>query len=361
MPYLTTRKHHRRPSGPVRAALLLAALGSTAALTTACSAGPGGVELGDDWDGSRTFALAKVDGLVTVVGINPDRAHAQSLVAVPQHSDDEDAVSPHIARLADGRWMVTVPRKDERPDRRYLVNRKDHTLDGVTAGDERLRRILPGKTLVGEAAGMPDARTASGGPASTVLARDPADWSTKRELKVSGTIGFAASDPASDTVCLGSGSDDRTEVSVANLTDGKVTPVAVPDGFDVKALACKAGRPVVAGSDADGKSGQVKVSVDGGADATTVSVNGGRVDAVQAAGSSIVVAAAKGKDTELVEVDATSGKELHRARIKDLAASLNITPTKAGWLVYAENTVTRVNLATGETKQFDLPGTLQDS
>ncbi|MFD7668990.1 hypothetical protein [Streptomyces sp. NPDC059788] len=359
MPHATTRKHDRRPAGPARAALLLAALGATAALTTACG-GPGGVELGDDWEGSKTFALAKVDGLVTVVGINPDKAHAESLAAVPQHSDDDDAVSPHIARLADGRWVVTVPRKDERPDRRYLVNRKDRTLDGMT-GDERLRRIIPGKTLVGEVAGLPDARTANGGPASTVLVRDPAGWQTKRELKVAGTIGFAASDPSSDTICLGSDEDSHTKISVANLTDGKVTPVAVPDGMDVKALACKAGHPVVAGSDPAGKSGRAKVSVNSGADVTTLSVSGGRVDAVQATGSSIVVAAARGKDTELVEVDATSGKELHRAVVKDLAASSDITPTSAGWLVYAEDTVTRVNLATGETKRFDLPGTLQDS
>ncbi|MFH8750595.1 hypothetical protein ACH4GK_16475 [Streptomyces rimosus] len=360
MPYFTTRKHSRRPAAPARAVLLLAALGSTAALTAACSAGPAGVELGDDWEGSRTFALAKVDGLVTVVGINPDKPGAQSLAAVPQQSDDDDAVSPHIARLADGRWVVTVPRKDDKPDRRYVVNRKDRTLDGIR-GDERLRRIVPGKTLVGEVAGLPDSKAADGGPASSVLVRDPADWSTERELKVPGTIGFAASDPSSDTICLGSGSDTRTRISVANLSDGKVTPVAVPDGLDVKALACMAGRPVIAGSDPSGKSGQAKVSVTRGTDATAVSVNGGRVDAVRATGSSIVVAVAKGKDTELVEVDATSGKELHRARIKDLAASLNITPTPAGWLVYAENTVTRVNLATGESKQFDLPGTLQDS
>ncbi|WP_053696776.1 hypothetical protein [Streptomyces sp. NRRL F-5755] len=118
---------------------------------------------------------------------------------------------------------------------------------------------------------------------------------------------------------------------------------------------------MIAGSDPSGKSGRTKVSVTRGTDATAVSVNGGRVDAVRVTGSSIVVAVGEGKDTELVEVGATSGKELHRARIKDLAASLDITPTPAGWLVYAENTVTRVNPATGESKQFGLPGTLQDS
>ncbi|MET7859491.1 hypothetical protein ABZS81_20145 [Streptomyces sp. NPDC005318] len=363
MPYLTTRRsrrsgHHARPA---RAALLLAAL-STAALTTACS-GPGGVDLGNDWQGSRTFALADVDGLVTVVGINPDKPGAESLVVVPQQADDDDSISPHIVELADGRWMLTVPRKGGKPDRRYEVDRKDHTLDGMT-GDERLRRTLAGKTLVAEVAGLPDSKSATGTAESSVLVRDPANWTTKRVLEVPGTIDLAASDPASDTICLGSGPGDGsggTRISVADLTDGRIASVSVPKGLDVKDLACPSGHPVIVGSPAAGRSGDVKVSLTRSAAETVVQVDGGRVDAVAATGSSIVVAAATGNDTELVEVDATSGKELHRARIKDLAASLNITPISKGWLVYAENTVTRVNLTTGKAKQFNLPGTLLDS
>ncbi|WP_217209937.1 hypothetical protein [Streptomyces sp. AC550_RSS872] len=359
MPYLTTRKHRTRLTGPARAILLLAALSSTAALTTACS-GPGGVDLGDDWKGSRTFALAKVNGLVTVVGINPDKTRAESLAVVPQQADDDDSISPHIVQLADGRWLLTVPRKDGKPDRRYEINRTDHTLDGMT-GDERLRRITPGKTLVAEAAGLPDGKSAGGTAESSVLVKDPADWTTKRQLKVPGTIELAASDPASDMICLGSGSGSDTKVSVANLTDGKVTPVPVPSGLEVTDLACPSGRPVVVGSPASAKSRDVKISLKRTAAETVVTVDGGRVDAVAATDSSIVVAAATGNDTELVEVDAANGKELHRARVKDLAASLSITPTSTGWLVYAEQTVTRVNLVTGKTKQFDLPGTLLDS
>ncbi|MCF2537598.1 hypothetical protein K6168_18320 [Streptomyces sp. FB2] len=366
MPYPSTHKHgeHRTQlTGPARATALLGALGSVLALTTACS-GPGGVDLGDDWKGSRTFALAKVDGLVTVVGINPDKPRAESLAVVPQQADDDDAISPHIVELADGRWLLTVPRKDGKPDRRYEINRKDHTLDGMT-GDVRLRRIMPGKTLVAEVAGLADTKSPSGAASSSVLVRDPADWTTKRELKVPGTIGFAASSPATDTVCLGSStvgaSGDGTSVFVANLTDGKVTPVAVPRGLDVKDVACPSGHPVVVGSPASAKSGDIEVSLKRTAAETAVTVDGGRVDAVAATDSSIVIAAATGNDTELVEVDATSGKELHRARIKGLAASLDITPTSNGWLVYSERTVTRVDLTTGRTKRFDLPGTLLDS
>lgn len=338
-----------------RRALLLAVLGSATAMTAACS-GPGGVELGKDWKGSTTFAVAKVDGLVTVVGINPDKARAESLAVVPQQSDDTDAVSPHIVELADGRWILTVPRKSDKPDRRYQVNRKDHVLDGMT-GDERLRRILPGKTLVAEVAGLPDTKSAGRTAASSVLVKDPSDWTTKRELKIAGTIGLAASDPASDTVCLAA----DTKVYVADLSHGTVTPVPAPNGVDINNLACPDGHPVIVGSPTSGHSGTIETAVTRTRAATTVSVNGGRADAVAATGSSIVIAASTGSDTELLELDATTGKELHRARVKGVASALSLTPTPAGWLVYTEKTVTRVNLTTGATKAIDLPGTLLDS
>ncbi|MEU7054471.1 hypothetical protein [Streptomyces sp. NPDC046197] len=364
MPYLTTpgRAERRpRPAGPARASAVLVALGSALALTTACS-GPGGVDLGKDWKGSGTFALARVDGLVTVVGINPDQARAESLAVVPQQADDTDAISPHIVRLADGRWLLTVPRKGGKPDRRYEINRTEHTLDGLT-GDERLRRILPGRSLVAEVAGLPDARSADGAAASTVLVKEPAHWTTRRELKVPGTVDFAASDPASDTVCLGStpNGGDGTTISVAGLADGKITPVPAPSGLEVKDLLCPSGRPVVVGSPAKAKTGDIKVTLKRTAVGAVVTVDGGRVDATAATDHSVVVAAAVGNDTELVEVDAANGKELHRARIKGLSASLSLTSTSAGWLVYAEKTVTRVDLTTGRSKQFDLPGTLLDS
>ncbi|WP_432158274.1 hypothetical protein [Streptomyces sp. bgisy153] len=351
MPYDDTHRPGRgRPAGPARAALALTALATAAALTTGCS-GPGGVDLGDDWQGSTTFALARVDGLVTVVGINPAAGHAQSLAVVPQQEDDTDAISPHIVRLADGRWLLSVPRADGRPDRRYTLDRADQTLDGLPEG-ESLRRTLPGRTLVAEVGGLPEA-----GGTSSVLVKDPADWSTERDVRIPGTIAHAASDPASDTICLSNG----TGVYTAALTDGRTTPVAVPKDLTVKDLACPAGRPVVVGAPAKDTAGEVGAALTRTPAATLVSVTGGRVDAVAATKDTIVIAAAHGGATDLVELDAATGRERHRATLDALPASLGITPTEAGWLVYAEDTVTRVDLATGATERFDLPGTLLDS
>ncbi|WP_282702884.1 hypothetical protein [Streptomyces sp. CC219B] len=329
---------------------LLPALCSTLALTAAC-AGPGGVELGHDWRGATTFALARVDGLVTVVGVNARAGRAESLVVVPQQADDTDAVSPGIVELADGRWLLGVPRDGGGPDRRYVINRTDHVLDGM-AGDERLRRVLPGKNLVAEVPGLPDRAGTSG-----VLVKDPSDWSTRRELRIPGTIGLAASDPGTDTVCLADG--DR-QVHVVDMHDGETTPVPVPTDLEIMDLACPSGRPVVVGARSSA-SGPLRTDLTRTDTATTVSVAGGRPDAVAATGSSIVLAVSTGQDTEIVELDAVSGKQLHRARVEGVAAALALTPTPAGWLLYTERTVTRVDLATGRTKRFDLPGILLDA
>ncbi|PRH79641.1 hypothetical protein C6N75_08355 [Streptomyces solincola] len=315
------------------------------------------MDLGHDWKRASTFALAKVDGLVTVVGINPEKPEAQSLVVVPQQADDDDAVSPHIAHLADGRWILTVPRKNGKPDRRYEINRSEHTLDALT-GDERLSRTLPGSSLLAEVAGLPDGKSPSGEPESSVLVKNPNGWTTTRKLKIPGTIDFAASDSASDTICLGSSSNSATKVSTVNLADGSINFAPVPAGLTVGGLACPAGHPVIAGSPARGTADEVSVALTRHPAATAITVDGGRLDAIAATHSSLVIAAAQGNDTELVEVNAATGQELHRARIKDLAASLNITHTASGWLVYAEDTVTRVNLTTGKTRQFALPGPL---
>ncbi|WEB44294.1 hypothetical protein MOV08_36715 [Streptomyces yunnanensis] len=96
-------------------------------------------------------------------------------------------------------------------------------------------------------------------------------------------------------------------------------------------LACPNGHPVIMGSPAAGTSGPPKATLTRTATETAVAVGGGRVDAVAAKGSSVVLAAATVNDTELVEPDAATGKELHYARIRGMTASLNLTPTSAGW------------------------------
>ena len=90
-------------------------------------------------------------------------------------------------------------------------------------------------------------------------------------------------------------------------------------------------------------------------------MSGGRVDAVAATGSSIVVAVGVRSGTELVEVDARDGRELHRVRVEGLPASQDLVRTRDGWLVYAEESVARVDLVDGRVRKFGLPGGLLDT
>lgn len=114
-------------------------------------------------------------------------------------------------------------------------------------------------------------------------------------------------------------------------------------------------------SGTSGSSGVVNATLRDTDAGAAVSVTGGRVDAVAATGSSLLLAVATGDDSEIVELDMTTGKELHRAGVKGVTASLDIAATSAGWLLYTEKSVTRVDPTTGRTKTFDLPGNLLDS
>ncbi|MFF9816734.1 hypothetical protein [Streptomyces sp. NPDC014006] len=80
-----------------------------------------------------------------------------------------------------------------------------------------------------------------------------------------------------------------------------------------------------------------------------------------ATATSVVLAVAVGEQTQVVEVAARTGKELHRVRVTNHPAALALTRTPAGWLLYDEKRVTRVDLGTGRTTAIDLPGTLLDA
>ncbi|MFD0315892.1 hypothetical protein [Streptomyces flavalbus] len=77
--------------------------------------------------------------------------------------------------------------------------------------------------------------------------------------------------------------------------------------------------------------------------------------------TSIVIAVATGADTEVVQLDSLTGREEHRVRVAGVATSLALTPSPVGWLLYAEESVTCVDLATGRMTRFRLPGTLLDA
>jgi len=341
-----------------------AALAVSAALLASCSPSDD-VELGTDWKGSQTFVTASVSGHTVVVGINPEAHHAQALAVVPRKDGDDDVQAPQLVQLADGTWWLSTPRNGERPDRLFTLNTARHALDEKddTERTERLRELVPGKSLVAavhdssgrsvQGAATADSETTS------VLVRDAKTRKKVRDVQVPGSVTLAASDPSSDMVCLATGQGSGMKVSVLDLTTGRTRQVGEAGGVQVQQLACPAGTPVLAGTPTRISQGTtVKVTLKNADEATVVSAAGGRVDAVQASKNTVVVAVNIGEDSDLIELDRRSGRELRRVTVKGMDSSSLLRHTRDGWVMVSDNTATVVDLGKGTSRTFNLPGTL---
>ncbi|MCS0635005.1 hypothetical protein NX801_04895 [Streptomyces sp. LP05-1] len=356
----TTPAHPARGRTRIRrAAAFLAAAGLTTALTSGCSTPDGGgVTLGKNWAGVRSFVVVDIAGTEAVAGVDPVTRTAEPLALVPRHADDDEVLAPQLTRLADGHWVLAVARDGGKPDRLYRLDEKSHRL--VEQGDhEALYAILPGRTLIADAKGL-DGAGPGAGAGTEVLVKDPKDWRVTRKVQVPGPLAYAASDPASDTVCLLTGSGRNTTVHSLELRTGKLTSRPGAAGTDVQGLACPGGSPVTAGVAATGpgggKPGAAAVTVAVTAAGTAVTASTGRVDDVQAGGGgTTAVAVAAGERTEIVEVNTRTGEELRRVRLDHPGTLRALRPTDTGWLAYTQDAVSVVDRA-GTVRTFALPG-----
>ncbi|MDF3301026.1 hypothetical protein [Streptomyces tropicalis] len=340
-----------------------AALAVCSVALTGCS-GSDGVSLGHDWKGSETFVTANVSGHTVVVGIDPAARHAQSLAVVPSEDGDDDVLAPQLVQFADGRWMLTTPRKGNRPDRFFEVDPAAGRLEEKAHGTDRLRQLAPGSRLVaavyGVSSGGGGAQTATaGGDSTSVLVHDAATWRTVREARAPGAVALAASDPGSDTLCVTSGEGADARASVVDLGTGRVTAAGTAGGVQVQQLACPGGKPVLVGTPAaPGRTARATLTRRRAGAATVVTVDGGRVDAAEASGNTLVAAVNTGDDTDLVAYDTAAGREVHRVHIRGMDNSLLLRHTRSGWLLVSDDTATVVDLDRGTARTFGLPGTL---
>ncbi|WRZ91612.1 hypothetical protein OHB54_22565 [Streptomyces sp. NBC_01007] len=337
-----------------------AALVVSAALLASCS-GSDDVELGTDWKGSQTFVTASVSGHTVVVGINPEAHHAQALAVVPQQDGDDDVLAPQLVRLADGTWWLSTPREGERPDRLFTLDTARHALDEKD-GTERLRELVPSKSLIAavhDSSGGDQGAATADSETTSVVVRDAKTWKKVRDVRIPGSVTLAASDPSSDTVCLATGQGSDMKAGVLDLTTGRTRQVGEAGGVQVQQLACPAGTPVLAGTPTRSSLGTTEeVTLKNAYEATVVSAVGGRVDAVQASKNTVVVAVNFGKDSDLIELDRGSGRELRRVTVKGMDSSSLLRHTRDGWVMVSDNTAAVVDLDKGTSETFDLPGTL---
>ncbi|WP_030620323.1 hypothetical protein [Streptomyces sclerotialus] len=362
------RNQHHQPKPRLRRAAAALALVSALTAATAACGGPGGVELGTDWKGARNFALADVNGELTVVGVNPERDTAEPLVVVPSQKDDDRTLAPQIVRLADDRWVLAVPRKGGKPDRLYEVDREERAVAVQRPGLEATYGLYPAKSAVAAVPGFADRK----GGDSTVRVRKggDGDWSTVRTVKVPGTVSLAASDTTSDRLCVSQDAKDAKDAedtadggtaAVVDLESGTVTDAGAPRKLRVQQLACADGRPVLAGTvgapgSTSAGSGAVEARRKGGV--TVLTSDGARFDQVAADGGSLVAAVFHKDRESLVRLDARTGEETARVRVPGLADAEGMQRTKGGWLLFSDNAAVRVDLDKGTTKRIPLPGRL---
>ncbi|WP_406496493.1 hypothetical protein OG936_20435 [Streptomyces sp. NBC_00846] len=346
-----------RPTRLRLLAAVTAALGC--AVTVSSCAGPDGVDLGTDWKGAQVFVLAKVNGEVTVVGINPVKGTAESLAVVPQQSDDDSVLAPQILQQADGNWLVSVPRKGGKASRLYAIDRKEKTLAKVGEAEE-LRELVPGKSLMGQVDGLATVRKSGqdkGRQTTSVLVTRSASGAVVREAHVPGTVTLAASGAATDRVCLVADSAGHDVVSTLDLSSGNVEGVGETGLANVSALACADGRPVVAGAP-EAKTSLKGVSVRQTAQSMVLTSGDGEISRVAADGPSVVAVQAAGDAGVLFVRLGSDGKVQQQVKVSGLSSAEGLHVVDRGWVLTEGDRAAVVDVRTGKSTSFALPGDL---
>lgn len=334
----------------VTAVTALAAL--SLPLAAACD-GPGGVTLGNDWSGSQVFVLAKVSGLTTVVGVDPQRGTAEPLAAVPTQADDDDVLSPQITRLADGQWVVTIPKKDRHPSVLYLVNTKEHGLD-------KLGSVQAGRVLVSagqSVAGVSAADTSATGKA-TARMYDVSTWRVERTVDLPIDVTLTDGGPAG--LCVGDVT--RSGSLVTQLTsDGSTAsaPQQIP-GLQAQSMSCGASKPVLGGTatpqatDA-GSPPALQLAHRGNLDVVTTSA--GKIDQLSATSTTITAAVSLAKSVEVIQIARDTGKELRQVNVTAMNSAQGMRETPSGGLILTSgSTVATVDLGRRTSSVIKLPG-----
>jgi hypothetical protein len=310
------------------------------------SCGSGGVHLGNNWLDAQEFVLARVNNLVTVVGIDPVAKQAQSLTVIPQQSDDNDVVSPSLASVSDGTVYMVLPKKDGKQSVIYRLDRSGHD-------NEVVGRLEYGRTLqaIGATVAAIGSKATSATAQSSVVLYRENSWQVARNFPFPGEIRLASG--GADQLCCVDTVADVSSLTSASLPTGAIKELAVPSGMQITALDCANGTPIIAGS---GKN-LPQFRDDGTVRA--IASESGRFDAVSATKSSIVAAEFASEGIDVVEINAVTGAQEHRVHISSMEQVRGLRQAKDGsWLVVSDNAVAIVQLASNQVSTFALPGTL---
>jgi hypothetical protein len=325
---------------------------AVAAVALGGCSGPSGVTVSDDWSGAEAFVLARVDGLTTVVGVDPVHHTASSLAVVAAQHDDDTVRSPQILELAGGTWVVSIPKKDQKPSRLYTVDRKSHALD--VAGTVEAERSL---VRTGASVAAVSAASASTAGQAEALMYDPASWHSGRALPIPVDPGLAAG--GTGHLCVAQSDDTAsTVVLIPTGGSGRIVTTRVPR-LQAQALTCGTGATVVAGgpaADRPATDATVRLTRTGGLEVLTASA--GRVDRIATATDTITAVVALPDSTRILTVRRSDGAVTAQASVKGLGGATGLRRTSAGWLLTSGDEAAVVTMATGQVHTFKLPGEL---
>ena len=184
----------RSPFGRMIPSLLMIC----AVLTAISGCGPGGVFVGHNWAAAQILMMSPVNGQRVVVGVDPVKRKAESLLVIPSRKDDDDVLAPRIFEMSGHRWYVMVPQKSG-SSTMYRVDAASESLVGV---GEVPARFAPLPTKTGIALISSSSKD--------VYLMDPKGWRRSGRVRAFAPVTFGTGSSTHDQVCVIAGSKRNT-------------------------------------------------------------------------------------------------------------------------------------------------------
>jgi hypothetical protein len=325
------------------------AVGVVVLVATLSGCGPGGVQVGHDWQGAELLAISKVNGQRVVIGIYPAARRAESLIVIPSKRQDDPDLGPRILRPAGGPWLVTVPER-QGASVLYRIDSGQEALVGIGA-------IAGGRSVL------------PAGPEAVLVAADSAaigilDVASGRVIRTVGATvrpTFTADSAAPATLCAAQSGESGVEVATVALSTGRATsPTRLP-ATSVTALGCRGGRPLLVSSVV----AQVGMPPESTVELREGTANGvdqlivrGAVGAaVLTTANSIFLAVSDNARSEVVELDGRTGHQVRRIAVNGIPVVRGLYETAKGLVVVGDDRAAAID-ATGPADEFRLPGPL---
>lgn len=335
----------RSPLGRMIALLLMICAG----LTAAAGCGPGGVVLGHDWAAAQILVISTVNGQRVVVGVDPVKGKAESLVVIPSRGDDDDVLAPRIFEISNHRWYVTVPQKSG-SSTVYRVDAASQSLVGVGTIPGGFAP-LPTKTGIALVSSSSE----------DVYLMDPKGWRRSGRARAVAPVTFGMGSSTHDQVCVIAGSKRSTFERLA--FQGGRNPIRDPIGStSITAVDCNSNRPmlvevraVTPGARSPAQAVPSASIHRQGVSTVRLVVTGGTSGAVCRWGHNRIVAVGDNSRTALFRIAGDMKQVKHVSDVRGIGTVEGLYSSSAGLLVVGDEKA-KVVATSGRVADIPMPG-----